>query len=116
MRDRLLNWLARFVWRHPYFIIAVASALALYCVLTANSLLRINADTNDLISPNRPYMKDFLAFMEEFGDTEYIYAVVACPDDSQRARVEECVNALTEKLSHIEGLPGVFSGVSPQEQ
>lgn len=116
MRDRLLNWLARFVWRHPYSVIAVAAVLAVYCAMSANSQLQVNADTNDLISPNRPYMKDFLAFMKEFGDTEYIYAVVASPDDSQRERVETCVEALTERISRIEGLPGVFSGVTPQEQ
>src|SRR5262245_27660205 len=99
MRDRLLNWIARCVWRAPFLILGFAVILAVASGWYAHRNLQINADTNDLISPTRPFMRQFNEFLREFGDTEYIYAVVANNGDQQRT--ERCVDALTAELKGI---------------
>jgi predicted RND superfamily exporter protein len=114
MRDRLLNWIARCVWRAPFLILAVAVVVAIASAWYAHRNLQINADTNDLISPRRPFMRQFRGFLEEFGDTEYIYAVVA--NNGNQQRTEACVDALTVELKRIASIPGVYSGVTPPEQ
>ena len=114
MRDTALTWLAHFIWRRPGTVLIVATLLAVVGAVYAGTRLRLNADTNDLISPYRPFMKDFRAFMREFGDTEYIYVVVA--NDGDISRTRRAVDELTRRLRAIQNLPGVFSAVTVNEQ
>src|SRR5687767_6934067 len=109
MRDRILQWVASVVWRKPIAIIVIAALLAIVSLIYAGATIKLNANTDDLIAPDRPYMREYLRFLEEFGDLEYIYAVVENSGDPARARA--VVDALTEKLRQIGGLPGVFSAI-----
>jgi hopanoid biosynthesis associated RND transporter like protein HpnN len=116
MRDTLLDQLARFIWRRAALVWTVAAVLAVAGGVYAWNSMRLNADTNDLIARDRPFMADFRAMMDEFGDTEYINVVVALPEDGDIARTEAAVDELTLRLRALEELPGVFSSVEPREQ
>ena len=76
--------------------------------------MTLDANTDHLISRNRPFMKDYIRFTDEFGDLEYLYVVVANNGDS--TRTEAAVDALTARLRQIKDLPGVYSAIIPDEQ
>lgn len=115
MRDAILHATARLVLRFPRTIVALALGLAVVSGLFAAANLRMNADTNDLIARDRPYMRPFVEFMREFGDLEYLYAVVESDDDDpERARA--AVDALVERLRALPDIGGVYGAVTPEEQ
>lgn len=114
MRTRLLEAIAELAAKHPRQVLAVAVLLAVVSAILAVTGLDMNANTDDLISPDRPYMIDYRAFLDEFGDLENIYVVVE--DAGDRARTQTCVDELTERLRAIECLPSVHSSISPEEQ
>ena len=114
MRDAALHAIAALVLRRPRTVVIVAALLALAGALYARANLRLNADTNDLIAPDRPYMKQFTRFMDEFGDTEHLFAVVDAQGDPDTAR--RAVAALDARLRALPDLPGVFAAITPQEQ
>ena len=113
MIDRLLLLVARLAARRPWTVIAVAALLTVVAATTAALRLDMNANTDDLIAADRPYMRTYRKFLDEFGDLEFIHAVVAAEDS---ALAEKAVDALSERIARIEGIPAVFSGVEPDEQ
>ncbi len=114
MRTAILTWAADLTWRRPWTIIISALFLALVSGAYAALRLDLNADTDDLISPSRPFMEQYRRFLTEFGDLEYLY--VALSDTQTPPRTREAVDALTERLRRIDSLPRVYSGVTPAEQ
>jgi uncharacterized protein len=114
MRTAILTWAADLTWRRPWTIIITALVLALLSGTYAALWLDLNADTDDLISPSRPFMEQYRRFLNEFGDLEYLY--VAVSDTQAPPRTREAVDALTERLRRIDSLPRVYSGVTPAEQ
>ena len=114
MRDRVLKWIGELAWRHPIVIIAIAVLLAGVSVLYGNRTIKLNANTDDLIAPDRPYMKQYRAFLDEFGDLEFIYVIVENTGDKGRA--EAAVDSLDARLRQIPGIPAVFSVIEPAEQ
>jgi hopanoid biosynthesis associated RND transporter like protein HpnN len=114
MRDRLLNLLATIVWRHAWLIVFAAAALAIFCAAYAWSSLRLNANLDDLIAPDRPYMTQYREFLREFGDLEFI--IVAIDASNDRAAAERAADALLTKLRTISDLPGVHGSIEPEEQ
>ncbi len=122
-RDRATAALARIVLRHPIAIVAVAAILAVAGGLSASRWLALDADTNSLIAADRPFMRLYREFLEEFGDLEYLYIVVdAAPDgrmppDPRRAAIAEAaVDELLASLREIPSLPAVHGRVEPAEQ
>ncbi len=114
MRNAVLNWIADLVWRRPWLVVIAAATLAVIAAVYASLELRLNADTDDLISPSRPFMKDYRRYLDEFDDLEFINIVIAKNGDGQRA--EAAVDALAQRLRQIERLPAVHHAVEPAEQ
>lgn len=114
MLERWLRWVARLACRRAIAVAAAGVFSALLCGLYAATSLQLNADTDDLIGADRPYKEKYDAFLSEFGDLEYLYVVVA--DNGHTRRAEECVEFIAQRLTPIEGLPGVFWSISPREQ
>ncbi len=114
MRDRLLQILAAFVCRWPRAIIATAALLAILCGVYAGFTLRLNANLDDLIARDRPFMADYRAFLDEFGDLEHI--IIAVDASRDREQAELAVDALLVRLRAIEGLPAVHGTIEPEEQ
>jgi len=95
-------------------VVLVGLLLAALSVVYTALELRLNADTNDLISPSRPFMQRYLAFLDEFGDLEYIYVVIE--QDNAEAEVEGAAHALVDRLRGIPDLPEVHGTIEPEEQ
>ena len=115
-RGRLLAWCAELVTRRPVAIIILASLLGVLGAVLAGTTLRIDADTNSLISDDRPFMRTYRAFMQEFGDLEYIYVVVdaGVPGDHEAAR--SAVDALLAGLRSAPDVPEVHGVITPEER
>ena len=114
VRDRLLANLAEFIWRRPWLVVIVAAVLAGLCAIYAATTLRLNANLDDLIAPDRPYMQDYRRFLQEFGDLEYI--IIAIDASKDRPRAEAAADALLARLRAIPGLPGVHGAIESDEQ
>lgn len=114
MRTRIFSITAYLLLRRPILVIAIAFLFAALSGIYAVRDLHLNADTNDLISPNRPFMVRYRQFIEEFGDLEYIYVVVASNGHTDKA--ERAVDSLVGGLRGIPELPQVYGGIEPDEQ
>ena len=114
MLDRLLIAIAHLCCRAPGAILLVGAVLAALAAGYAALQLEMNADTDDLIASDRPFMDNYRAFLDEFGDLEFLYVVVEAGDDP--ARAEQAVEMLGRRISAIEDLKGVFYLIEPAEQ
>ncbi|TVQ34375.1 MAG: hypothetical protein EA376_00210 [Phycisphaeraceae bacterium] len=114
MRGRILDAMADFILARPWWIITAALILAALAGAHAAINLDLNADTDDLIASDRPFMSEYRRFLEDFGDLEYIYIVVDAGRDREQG--ERCVVELVRKLREIEALPGVSGWIEPAEQ
>jgi len=122
-REAWTRFLADLVLRAPWTIVAASAALAVGGTVLAWRGLGLDADTNSLIAPDRPFMKLYRAFLEEFGDLEYLYVVVdSRPDGGEdlegrgRLASEAAVDELIEGLRAIPSLPAVHGRIDPSEQ
>lgn len=113
MLDRFLRFAARLAFERPWTVVICAAVLTGITGGFAAFKLGMNANTDDLIASERPYMQTYRRFLERFGDLEFIHLVVTS-DDPRKS--EECVDRLTERLREIPEFPGVFSGIEPAEQ
>ena len=113
MRDRLLSLTANVVWRWPVLIVIAAAVLAGICAWYASSNLILNANTDDLVARDRPYMIEYRRLLEEFGDLEHIYVVVENVDP---VTTQTVVDAITARLRAMPELPAVHCAVEPHEQ
>ena len=97
-------------------VLILALLIAVAGAILAATTLKIDADTNSLISDDRPFMKTYRAFMAEFGDLEYIYIVVDAGSPADRSAADSAVNQLLEELKQQTDLAGVHGVISPREQ
>ena len=105
---------ARLVLRAPRTVLAISLALAIAGGVLGWFRLPLDANTDSLISRDRPWMKLYLSFLAEFGDLEYLYVVVDTKGD--RAAGERAVDDLLAKLQAMPDLPGVYGRIEPVEQ
>ncbi len=106
--------LADLVEARPWTVVILSALLALVAGLFALFRLPLDADTNSLISRERPWMQRYVAFLEEFGDLEYLYVVVDTKGD--RAAGERAVDDLIVALRAVQDLPGIHGRIEPDEQ
>lgn len=114
VRDRVLTSLADFICRRPWLVVIVGALLSIASIVYASTSLRLNANLDDLISRDRPYVREYRRFVEEFGDLEYILIAIDASHD--RAAAERAADALLTNLRAIPGLPDVHGVISPEEQ
>lgn len=107
--------LGRLITAAPGWIVVLALLLAVLGAVTAARDLELDADTNNLIAADRPFMAPFQAWMEEFGDLEFIYAVVD-PGDASREETDLAVDQLATRLRELTVLPEVQGWITVPEQ
>lgn len=122
-RDRWTTAAANLVLRRPWTLLAISAVLAIAGAFLAWRSLALDADTNSLIAADRPFMKLYRNFLEEFGDLEYLTVVVDSrpdgepdSDGSQAAFAKRAVDRLLERLSANADLPAVQGRIEPHEQ
>ena len=87
MRKRLFTLVARFVCRHPRKIVAFALVLAALSGVYAATSIKLNANLDELVSEKLDYHRNYLEFLREFGDEEYLYVVVDAEANLPRAKL-----------------------------
>ncbi|MCH2143162.1 MAG: MMPL family transporter [Phycisphaerales bacterium] len=109
----MFDWLARLIIRHPWWVLVLGALMAVGGAIAGAAWVRLDADTDHLISPHRPFMQRYEAFKERFGDLERIWVVVDSGDDPAAART--VIDWMEPKLAALE-LPQVVARVDVAEQ
>ncbi len=113
MIHSLLQLIAHFTCRQPWLVLIVSTIAAVASVVYTAFELKLNADLDALIARDQPFMAEYQRFLDEFGDLEYLFVVVAGTDASQR---EAVVDYLGEHLAPLDGVPSINYVIEPEEQ
>ena len=111
-----------FLLGNPGLVVAIGLVSAAIAGLLGARSLTLDADTNSLIDPDRPFMREYRAFLEEFGDLEYLWVVVDAKGDGPgKAAAAEA--AVDDAIVRLRALPKVMveamvvaGRIEPQEQ
>ncbi|MFZ9914103.1 MAG: MMPL family transporter [Phycisphaerales bacterium] len=101
----------------PRAVVAVAAVFAVLGAWLGAFHLALDSDTDSLIAPERPFMRGYRAFQQEFGDLEGVVIAVDGKGDERAARA--AVDALGEKLAMLRERPFVTElawSIEPEEQ
>jgi len=96
MRETLLRFFLRLARERTNLVLGFSVALAVLSGALAATKLRIDSDQDHLISAELPYHQRYLHFLDEFGDLEYLYAVIDGRQDPEQAR--DFADALAAEL------------------
>ncbi|NBX36886.1 MAG: hypothetical protein EBR10_06645 [Planctomycetes bacterium] len=108
------EWVSRWVTAHPWTVVLAATVAAALSVFVSLRNLTLDANTDSLISPDRPFMVRYRAFLDEFGDLEGLtIAVDPRGDDAAAARA---IDALVDGLSQLPGIPHAVGRIEANEQ
>ncbi len=105
---------AELTTRRPWVVLSAALIVTGVAMAYSALNLRLNANTDDLIAPDQPFMDDYRELLREFGDLEYLYVVVEKPANNG-TRAQQCVDFIAARLKRIEELPEIFSAIEPDE-
>jgi len=101
--------LAGLVTTRPRTVLAIATVLALIGTWLGMARLAIDGDTDSLILPSRPFMRDYRAFQAEFGDLEGV--IIAVDPKGDEAEAERAVDDIAQRLADL-AQRGVVTRVS----
>ncbi len=113
-RTRMIASLAEYVTRAPKTVFFCAVLLSVLSAWYALENLKLDANTDSLISPDRAFMKTYREFCREFGDLEYLY--VAVDARGNPAAAKGAVDELKKGLESLGELPNVFARIESDEQ
>jgi len=114
MRDRACDWIADAVVRGRWVVLCVATILAVGGALLAAARLQLDADTNSLIEPSRPFMQRYRAFLAQFGDQEHLYVAIDSQGDA--AAAQAAADEIGAALRELPDLTGVRWQIAADEQ
>jgi predicted RND superfamily exporter protein len=109
-RERFSLW----VTEHPWTVVIVATVAAALSVLVSVRSLKLDANTDSLIDPDRPFMVLYREFLDEFGDLEGI--TIAVDPRGDDAAAKRAVDALEIALSALPDVPHAVGRITPEEQ
>ena len=116
-RALVLNLLWRLIRRHPGLIIASGLGLALISALVSVFFLHLNSNQDSLVSPSVPFQKRYLEHLENFGDQEYLFAVIQTDGSEEgKKRAAEFAERLNARLQKYPDLiRAVYYRISPAD-
>ena len=116
-RVPVLNLIWRLVRHHPGLIIVSGLGLALISALISISFLHLNSNQDSLVSPSVPFQKRYLEHLENFGDQEYIFAVIQTGGSEEgKKRATEFADRLDARLQKQPDLiQAIYYRISPQD-
>ncbi len=113
-RQRWLASYARWIRQNAATLVAVWILFAGACAWFATGRLALDANTDSLIGSDRPFMTGYRAFIDEFGDLEYIYVAVDSRGDRETAH--RAVNELAPLIRALPSIREVHATISDDEQ
>lgn len=96
--------------RYSWLVIIVASLLAAAAAFYSLKNLHFDTNQDNLISPKQKYFQDYVSFLKEFGDWEYIYVAIEVPPGRDEAARRMASTLATE----LKKRPDLFDEVSAQ--
>jgi len=111
---RCIERLIDLVMAAPKAVVICAVVLSALSAWYALDKLQLDANTDSLISPDRPFMVDYREFIREFGDLEYLYVAVDARGHPAAAKV--AVDELLRELATVHALPKVSGRIDGNEQ
>ncbi|MBW2708195.1 MAG: MMPL family transporter [Deltaproteobacteria bacterium] len=116
-RAPALNLLWRLVRHHPVLIIVSGLGLALISALVSAFFLHLNSNQDSLVSPSAPFQKRYLEHLENFGDQEYLFAVIQTGGTEEgKKRATEFAERLNARLQKQPDLiQAVYYRISPRD-
>ncbi|MBM4102089.1 MAG: hypothetical protein FJ256_07505 [Phycisphaerae bacterium] len=115
--DDALPWserIAQWVTEHPWTVVLAATVAAALSIFVSLRHLTLDANTDSLISPDRPFMVRYREFLDEFGDLEGL--TIAVDPRGDDAAAKRAVDALVSELSAFPGIPHAVGRIDPSEQ
>jgi predicted RND superfamily exporter protein len=115
--------LAHLVTAWPRAVVAIGAVFAVLGAWLGMFHLALDSDTDSLIAPERPFMREYRAFQKEFGDLESVVIAVDPQPKGAASRDEHAakaaVDAIAEKLDALDEKPFVrrwSAWIAPEEQ
>jgi predicted RND superfamily exporter protein len=109
-----MDWLYATIAARPKWIIAALAVAALACAGVSVKYLKLDADTDSLIGEDQPFLKDWRRFIHDFGDLEYVIAVVDPRGDAPAA--DRAVRELTTRLTTLPSVAKAHGSIDAQDQ
>lgn len=109
-QERLALW----VTEHPWTVVLVVTVAAALSIVVSLRSLALDANTDSLISPDRPFMVRYREFLDEFGDLEGL--TIAVDPRGDDAAAKRAVDALVHGLEALPGIPHVVGRIDASEQ
>ena len=109
-----MDWLYATIAARPKWIIAALTVAALACAGISFQYLKLDADTDSLIGEDQPFLKDWRRFIKDFGDLEYVIAVVDPRGDAPAA--DRTVRELSTRLATLASVAKVHGSIDAQDQ
>ena len=109
-----MDWLYATIAARPKWIIAALAVATLACAGVSVKYLKLDADTDSLIGEDQPFLKDWRRFIHDFGDLEYVIAVVDPRGDAPAA--DRAVRELTTRLSTLPSVAKAKGSIDAQDQ
>ena len=109
-----MDWLYATIAARPKWIIAALAVATLACASVSVKYLKLDADTDSLIGEDQPFLKDWRRFIHDFGDLEYVIAVVDPRGDAPAA--DRVVRELTTRLSTLPSVAKANGSIDAQDQ
>ena len=110
----MCDLLASVILRGRWIVLSVATLLAAAGAILAATRLQLDADTNSLIEPSRPFMQRYRQYLAQFGDQEHIYVAIDSRGDA--AAAQAAADAIGGALETLPGLTAVLWRISVPEQ
>lgn len=91
--------------RHGKWVVILALVLTVLAGFYAARHLHFDSNQDHLISEDHKYLKDYVSFLKNFGDWEYLYVVIEVPETNPLL-AKKVANALVRDL---ESRPDLFA-------
>ena len=117
LQENLLTSLWRLVSAHPGAVIAAGLILAIMSASLSFIFLRLNSNQDNLVSPDLPFQKRYLAHLKNFGDQEYLYVVIKTGGtEAGKKNAIQFAEALNRRLAqHQELIQAVYYRISAMD-
>lgn len=112
MRQRAFQSIARVITRFPWAVVVGAVCLTFAGVWLAHARLVTNTNQDDLLSERLGHHRRYKEYLREFGDQEYLIAVVHAGD--RKAHAIAFIDRLTTRLRTIPDIREVIGQIDTE--
>ena len=113
MRKNILAGLSSIIIRWPKTIVLVALIITAFLALYSAKHIRLDSDLDRLVSEKLDYHRQYINFLNDFGDQEYLYLVVETNGNLKEAK--EFTEHFAKTLKKEDGIKNVVYKIGNSE-